>query len=80
MPKIEVVEQVRASSVAKIWDLAVLNSEAMHFLVISPVKMTARVDKNTQIAKKGIKEIASLTIQSHLHAQLTKGPKAKDLI
>ena len=55
MSKIEVVEQARASSASKSQDLVVLDSEAMHFLVISPTKMTTRVDENAQIAKKGIK-------------------------
>jgi hypothetical protein len=73
----EAVEQVRAASEAEIWDLAVLDSEAIHFWMVSPTKMTARVDENAWIAKKGMKEIASLTVQSRLQAQLTKGPKAE---
>ena len=52
----------------------------MHFSMVSPAKMTAQVDKNSRIAKKGIKEITSLTIQSRLQAQLTKGLEAEELI
>ena len=79
-PKTEAVEQVRAASEAEIRDLAVLDSESMHFSVVSPAKMTTRVDENAWIAKKGIKEIASLTVQSRLRAQLTKGPEPEELI
>ena len=50
----------------EIQDLVVLDSEAKHLSVVSPAKMTTRVDENSRIAKKGIKEISSLTIQSHL--------------
>lgn len=32
------------------------------------------------MAKKSIEEVASLTIQSHLRAQLTKGPEAEELM
>ena len=53
--KKEVVEQERSSSVVEIQDLAMVDSEAMHFSVISPAKMTTRVDENSRIAKKGIK-------------------------
>ena len=56
------MEQVRAASTAKIWDLVVLDFEAMHFSMISPTKMTTQLDENVQITKKGIKEIASLTV------------------
>jgi hypothetical protein len=38
MPKTEVVEQVRASSEDEIRDFAVLDSETMHFSVMSPTK------------------------------------------
>lgn len=71
-PKIEAVEQERAASEEEIQDLAVLNSKAMHFSMVSPVKIYAQVDENARISKRGIKEIASLTIQDHLRAQLTK--------
>ena len=80
MPKTEVVEQARATSMIEVWDLAVLDSKAMHFSVISLAKMTTRVDENARITKKGTKENASLTMQSHLHAQLTKGPETEELI
>ena len=80
MPKAKVVEQARAASEAEIRDLEVLDSEAIHFLVISPARMVARVDENAWIAKKSIKEVASLNIQSRLQAQLTKGPEAEELM
>jgi hypothetical protein len=63
-PKIEEVEQVRAALEVEIQDLEVLDSEVMHFSVVSPAKMTTRVDENARISKKGIKEIASLTVQT----------------
>ena len=43
-PEVEDVEQVRASSEADINNLSVLDSEAMEFSVISPSKMTTRVE------------------------------------
>ena len=52
----------------------------MHFSVISPTKMTTWVDENARITKKGIKEIASLIVQSRLHARLTKGLEAEELM
>lgn len=55
MSKTKVVEQARVSPVAEIRDLVVLDSESIHFLVISPIRMTTRVDENDQIVKKGIK-------------------------
>ena len=42
--------------------------------------MAARVDEKARIAKKGIKEVAALTIQSSLRMQSTKGPEAKELM
>lgn len=57
--KIEVVEQERVSLAAEIQDLGMVYSKVMHFLVISPAKMTTRVDEHAQITKKGIKEIVS---------------------
>lgn len=45
-PKAEAVEKVRAASEAEIRDLSVLDSEAMHFLVILPARMATRVDEN----------------------------------
>ena len=80
MPKAEDVEQVRASSKADINNLSVLYSKSMYFSVISLAKMTARVEENAQLARKGIKEIAALTIKGHLRAQSTEGPKAGELI
>ena len=80
MSKTEVVEQARASSVSEIQNFVVLDSEAMHFSVISPAKMTTWVDENAQIAKKGFKEMASLIVQSCLHSQLTKGPGVEELM
>ena len=74
------VEWVMATLEAEIKDLLVLDSEAILFLVIFPARMAARVDENVQMAKKGIKEVASLTIQSLLRAQLTKSPEAEDLM
>lgn len=52
----------------------------MHFLVISPARMVAQVDENARMAKKGIKEVASLTIQSLLRVQLIMGPEAEELM
>ena len=78
--KKEVVEQARAASAAEIQELAVVDSEAMHFSLISLAQMATRVNEHARIARKGIKEIASLTIQGHLHARLTKGPEAKELM
>jgi hypothetical protein len=78
--KIEVVEKARNVSVTEIRDLAVLDSESMHFSVISPANITTRVDENAQIAKKGFKEMASLIVQSCLHSQLTKGPGVEELM
>ena len=57
-----------------------LDSEAMEFLTISPTRMIAWVEENAWLAKKGIKEIAAMTIQSRLQAQSTKGPKAEELV
>ena len=62
MPRVEEVEQIRASSEAEIKNLSVLNSEVLDFSVISPVRMVAQVEQNARLAKKGIKEIAALTI------------------
>ena len=62
MPRDKEVEQVRASSKEEIKNLSVLESEAMGFLVISLARMAARVEENTRLAKKGIKEIVAQTI------------------
>ena len=79
-PRTEEVEHVRASSEEEIKNLVVLDSEMMDFSIISPARMAARVEENAQIAKIGIKEIAALTIQSHLRMQPTKGLEAEELV
>ena len=62
-PKFEYVEQFQASSEAEITNLSVLDVEAMEFLIISPAKLMARIDKQARFARKGIKEIAAITIK-----------------
>lgn len=61
-------------------DLAVLDSEAIHFSLLAPVQLATQVDKHNKIVKKGIKEIDNLVIQSHLHSRVTKGPEAEEII
>jgi hypothetical protein len=79
-PKNEVVEQVRAALATKIQDLAVVDSEAIHFSLISLAQMATRVNAHAKITREGIKEIASLIVQGHLHSHLIKGPEAEEII
>ena len=51
--KNEVIEQVRAASASDIQDLAVVDSEAIHFSVISPSQMATRVNEHAKITRKG---------------------------
>ena len=55
MPRVEDIEQVRASLEVEITNLLVLNAESMEFSVISPVKFIARAEENMWLARKGIK-------------------------
>ena len=79
MPKAEDVEQIRASSEAEITNLSVLDAKAMEFSVISPAKLTARVDEQPQFARKGVKEIAAITIKGCLRAHSISGPEVDEL-
>jgi hypothetical protein len=38
------------------------------------------VEEKVWLARKGIKEITTLTIKSHLQAQSTEGPEAEELV
>lgn len=56
-----------------------LDAEAMEFSVVSPTKLIARVEEQTRLAKKGIKEIVALTIKGCLRVQSVEGPEASEL-
>lgn len=43
-PKNEAIEQVRDALVTEIQDLAVVDSEVIHFYLISPAQMATRVN------------------------------------
>ena len=57
-----------------------MDFEAMHFSLKSPMQMATRVDEHARITRKGIKEIASLVVQGHLHSRLTNGLKVEEII
>ena len=78
-PKAEDVEQVRASSEAKITNWLVLDTKAMEFSVVSLAKLIAWVEEEARLVKKGITEITSLTVKGRLRAQFAEGPKASEL-
>ena len=65
-PKAKDIEQILASSKAKITKLSVLDAEAMEFSVVSPTKLTSQIDEQSWLAKKWIKEIATIMIKGHL--------------
>lgn len=78
--KIKAVEWVRVASTADIQDLAVVDSKAIHFSLISPAQLATWVDEHNRISKKGIKEVAGRVIQGRLHSRLTNGREAEEVI
>ena len=78
-PKDEDVEKNRVSSEEEITNLSILDAEVMEFSVISPAKLTARIDEQAQLARKGIKEITTITIKGCLRAHTVSGPDADEL-
>lgn len=57
-----------------------MDSETIHFSLLSPTQLATRVFEHNRIVKKGIKEITILVIQVYLHLFLTKGPEAEEMI
>ena len=60
------MEQARASTEEEITNLSMLDAEVMEFSIISPTKLIARVEEQAWLARKGIKEIASLIVKGCL--------------
>ena len=51
----------------------------MELLVISTTKLTTQIDEQARLARKGIKEIATITIKGRLQAHSAGGPEADEL-
>ena len=69
------VEQLRASSEVEITDLSVLDVEAMEISMVELTKLTIQIQEHSKLAKKGIKEVATLTDKGCFQVQSTRGPE-----
>lgn len=71
---------MRAAYETNIKEFTVVDSETIHFSLLSLAQLATRVVEHNRIVKNGVKEIASLIIQGHLHSCLTKGSEAEEMI
>ena len=47
--------------------------------MVEPAKLTSQIQEHAKLAKKGIKEVAALTVKGHFQVQSTRGPEMQEL-
>ena len=67
--KSEDVELLRTFSETKITDLSILDTESIEISVVKPTKLTTQIKEQARLAKKGIKEVTSLTVKGCFQVQ-----------
>ena len=67
--KAEDVEQLRASLEEEITNLSVLDAESMEISIVEPAKLMTQIQEQAKLAKKGIKEVAALTVKGNFQVQ-----------
>ena len=63
----------------EIIDLSVLDVKSMEISVVESTKLTAQIKEQARLAKKGIKEIAALTVKGCFQVQSAHGSKMQEL-